>query len=454
MDERLLIKNARIVLPQETLSGDLLIEKGKIIGIGSFEDDKAAMIIDAKNNYLIPGGIDAHVHFDLETALGRTADDFESGSKAAIAGGSTCIIDFITPGRNESLLSAFEKRKKQIHKISTDYSFHQSITHWDDKTALEMENTVFQQGITSFKTYLAYTSSIGIDLQTLEKVMRKAAELNAIVLIHSEDGQAIDRAITASDDTFANIGATHQNIHTAETEIAAILQVIEIAKKTQCKIYIVHLTTAEGIQAVKQAQKQGFEIYAETCPQYFVFSDEVYSDNNQAIHFMLSPPIRSEYHQKIIGMSAAKGDFHCINTDHCSFSEKAKEKAKKYSDIPQGISGVQYRLMLAHQHLIVDKGMSWQDFSKIISGHQAKLFNLPNKGKIEIGFDADLVLLQEIPQIKIKELTKDYSLSGENIYDDEVVSIAIDSVIKSGKIVFRNRGFTQTFCQGKYIKRH
>ncbi len=453
MSNKLFIKNASIVTPSEIIIGHLLMNDGKISEIGNIEQATDCLIIDAQQNYLLPGGIDAHVHFDLETPNGKTADDFISGSKAALAGGTTTIIDFITPKRKQSLLSAFNNRLKQAQNIYTDFSFHQSITSWNTGTAQQMEDAVKQQGITSFKTYLTYSGSIGINLEILEKVMLQAAKLNAIVLVHAENGKLNDQLSKEYEKSLRNPGFIHKKTHPVESEVQAIQDVIKLTEKTNCQTYIVHVSTKKGIQAIHEAKEKGLPIYAETCPQYFVFNDIAYSKSGRkSIENILSPPLRQRTHQQAILQSLAKGNFDCVSTDHCSFNWQVKNN-KNYFKIPHGIGGVQYRILMSHYHLISSSLISWLDFVHLTAENPAKIFGLQSKGKIEIGFDADLVLFnQNIDRSEIGTL-KDFSKSDINVYKNENIFGEIEMVIKGGHIVFKNGELTDGLTSGCFIKR-
>jgi len=455
MSKTTYIKNAKIVTPNGLVSGSLLIENGIIKNIGEVEVPENAHIIDAFNQYLLPGGIDAHVHFDLQTKNGRTADDFKSGSLAALAGGTTTIIDFISPEKNQDLQDAFNLRVKDIQDIYTNYSFHQSITHWDKNTAKQMEEAVKYQSITSFKTYLTYSSTIGIDLGILEKVMNKSAELNTIVLVHAEDGDLNNRLSEDFKLSPRSPGYIHKKTHPVKSEVQAIKNVIELVKKTACKTYIVHVSTEEGIEAIIEAKNAGLPIYAETCPQYFCLHDQVYAKKGRnSIENIMSPPLRDRPQQQAILQYLALEKFDCISTDHCSFMWKDKyHPSKSYFDIPQGIGGVQYRILLSHRHLISTGMANWSDFAKLIAGNPAEIFGLKNKGKIEVGYDADLVLLEEtLDRTKIDNL-KNYSKSDINVFAKQGILSKINYVIKGGEIVVEKGELKENITQGKFIQR-
>ena len=453
MNSKLLIKNAKIVCPSEVISGSVFIENGQISKIGQIQEQTDWEIIDADGNYLLPGGIDAHVHFSLNTPNGNTADNFESGSKAALAGGTTSIIDFITPSRESKLQEAFEHRLEQAKDSYTDFSFHQSITSWDDSTAQQMEDAVKTQGITSFKTYLTYSSSIGIGFEILEKVMIQAAKLQAIVLVHAEMGDINDQLAEEYKDSKKSAGYIHKKTHPVESEVQAIQEVLKLTEKTGCRTYIVHVSTQGGMQAIIDAKKQGLPVYAETCPQYFSLHDHIYSKNNRAsVESILSPPLRPINHMEYILQSIAKGDVDCLSTDHCSFSWKDKNQ-ENYFNIPHGIGGVQFRLQLSHQYLVGQGMINWLNFAKLTAENPARIFGLSNKGKIEVGYDADLVLMKTFDKKTKISSFHDYSKSDINVFGNLGVWTKIQAVIKNGKLVFDKGQFNKDLTKGQFIQK-
>jgi len=432
-----------------------LIQNGIIKKIGEIDIDESLPIIDAQNQYLLPGAIDPHVHFHLKTRFGRNADTFESGSRAALAGGTTTIIDFITPEPGEDLTQALLNRKGEIKNIYTDYHFHQSITEWNQDTASQMQHCVENLGIHSFKTYLTYRSTIGIDDKLLEKVMQKAATLDALVLVHAEDGEEIDSLIKKfkySPKSPANI---HMKTHPVSSEVNAIKKVVALCEKTRCKTYIVHVSTAEGMQCIYEAKKNGTPIFAETCTQYYLMHDTIYKRKDEfSILNILSPPLRPITERNSILQGLMKDDYiDCLSTDHCPFTKGMKLiPDHQYKDIPHGIGGVQFRNLLFHQHFIFKSLLPWQKMAELTAENAAKIFNLPNKGKIEEGFDADLVLYKELPKsIKIKQL-RDYSLSDINVYKNQNIQAEIQWVIKAGKVVYQDGEFKSDLEQGNFLK--
>ena len=450
----LYIKNAKIVTSNGSIHGDLLMEEGKIKQIGTIKDNTASRTIDAKNQFVLPGGIDAHVHFKLKTKGIYTADDFESGSKAALAGGTTTIIDFVTPSNNQSLHQALESRKVEAAASYTDYAFHQSITHWNQNTEREMKEAVQQYGITSFKVYLAYQDTIGIDFSILEKVMEAASKLDALVMIHAEVGELIKELEDKVFDKQALL--KHQLTHPAKVEYMAIVKALELVEKTSCKTYFVHVSTQKGIELINNAKKKGLPVFAETCPQYFLFHDQSFRfDKDMEVYSIMSPPIRSINNKRAIFNAVSHRQFDCIHTDHCAFMKSQKmAQVNSYEDMPNGIGGVQQRLSLVLNEFVSSGILSWQDFALLTADRAAKIFGLPNKGSIKVGNDADLVIYKENPKMVPLREYHDFSKSDIHIYANKKVRFIPDIVIKSGIVVFEDGIFKDPLPSGKYLQKN
>lgn len=448
----LLIKNAKLVLAEEILEADLLIAKGKIAKIGSQISATNIPILDAGGRFVLPAGIDPHVHLALPTPYGPSCDDFESGSHAALAGGTTTFIDFITPNKGQNLIEAYHQRLAEVKNCACDYAFHMSIIEWRKGIPKEMEECVKDCGITSFKTYLAYQASVGIHFEELEKVMQVAKSLNAMVTIHAEMGDAIDQLRAEALKNKQKDVVYHANTRPDYTEYQAVEKVIELVKKTNCPTYIVHVSTAKSLSKIAQAQKENLPIFAETCPQYFTFNDSVYDKPEaESLGFVLSPPIRSEENRLGIEKQIAAGTVSTLGTDHCPFTLAQKQKGKNFTEIPNGTGGIQHRLSIFYSRFVHSKQLSIQSMVKLTAAHPAHLFRLPNKGEIALGFDADLVVWQEKAQ-KVKEQTL-YSKGDIPIYANEIIQGKADTVIKGGEIVYQNGKLNSDLLSGRYIFR-
>ena len=453
----ILIRNGTVVTSDSKKLNDVFISNGVIKRIGK---DLGALqgnahVIDAAGMYVFPGGIDPHVHFDLLTPAGNSSDNFETGSMAAIAGGTTSVIDFVTPSKTQSLIDAFNERLIVAKNSLIDYGFHMGITSWNSNTVAEMKHCV-SQGMTSFKTYLAYKYSIGIDREALLNIMKIAAKLNATVSVHCEDG---DRISELQKEFIAKKCLTpdyHAASRPPEVEYESVKQVLALAKVAKCKVYIVHVSTEGSVRLIKSAQLSGQKVFAETCPQYLLLDDSLnHLPGFESAKYVLSPPLRSKENKKALCRAVEKGVFNVIATDHCPFNFKGQKDAglRDFRRIPNGAGGIEHRMSLLYTYGVVKKKISLNKFVDLTSTRAAKIFGLyPKKGEIAVGSDADLVIwnpkLKNVISHKTQHQRCDY-----NIYEGFKTIGAPETVIVGGKIAFASGEIQIEGLKGKYLKR-
>ena len=437
---QLLIINGTIFNAETTLVADVGVSEGLIKEIGQLNpsDFPDYKIIDAKGKYIFPGGIDPHVHLELSTPAGPSCDDFLSGSKAAIAGGTTFLIDFVTPSRGQSLMKALAFRLKESNKCLVDYTLHMGITWFDETIPQQMEWCVNEVGIKSFKAYLAYKGSIGIEYWELEQVMKKAASLNAIVLVHCEEGDVIMQ----NQKQFIREGKTEPLYHAlsrpAESESESVRKVVDLCRKTGCKTYIVHTSTAKSLEYVREAKKEGLPLFCETCPQYLLLDESVYSKPlPDSLKYVISPPLRSKKDQEALWKALADGTVDVISTDHCPFNTKGQKDVgiNDFTKIPNGAGGIENRLTLLYTYGVLTKKISLQQFVGLTSTNAARIFGLyPQKGAIEVGSDADLVIWNPDEKSVISVETQ-LQKCDSAIYEGMAIRGEAESVIVKGNIV-------------------
>ena len=437
---QLLIINGTIFNAETTLVADVGVSEGLIKEIGQLNpsDFPDYKIIDAKGKYIFPGGIDPHVHLELSTPAGPSCDDFLSGSKAAIAGGTTFLIDFVTPSRGQSLMKALAFRLKESNKCLVDYTLHMGITWFDETIPQQMEWCVNEVGIKSFKAYLAYKGSIGIEYWELEQVMKKAASLNAIVLVHCEEGDVIMQ----NQKQFIREGKTEPLYHAlsrpAESESESVRKVVDLCRKTGCKTYIVHTSTAKSLEYVREAKKEGLPLFCETCPQYLLLDESVYSKPlPDSLKYVISPPLRSKKDQEALWKALADGTVDVISTDHCPFNTKGQKDVgiNDFTKIPNGAGGIENRLTLLYTYGVLTKKISLRQFVGLTSTNAARIFELyPQKGAIEVGSDADLVIWNPDEKSVISVETQ-LQKCDSAIYEGMAIRGEAESVIVKGNIV-------------------
>ncbi len=452
----ILITNGLTHTPDKIYISDILIKEGKIAQImPEIPVSPDWLIVDASGKMVFPGGIDAHVHMELPTTSGNSSDDFFSGSKAAIAGGTTAIIDFVTPARGDSFINAFKERENLAIKSLIDYAFHVSPTWWGKESAGEMEILVKEFGVTSFKCYMAYQKTVGINEEILVEVMRTAKKLNALVTLHCEDNSIIQKNIAQ----FISEGKTSPNYHPLsrpnEAEKKAVQKAISLASKTGCKIYIVHVSTAGAVNLIRKAQNSGIEIYAETCPQYLLLDDSVYDQPfEKSAPYVMSPPLRKKEDQEALWEALADGTIQTVGTDHCPFNLKGQKNRgeNNFTLIPGGAGGVEHRLSLLYAYGVLTKRISLEQFIKVTSENPAILFGIKNKGKIKTGYDADLVIWNPVKESVISAKTHHQNCD-TNIYEGRKVKGIPEMVIANGRIVLEQGKIITTGLAGNYIHR-
>ena len=385
-----ILKNGTLVTPEGMLQADLAMENDKITAIGAdlpvSENDK---VVDCTGCIVFPGFIDGHTHLDLVNALGHTADNFETGTRGAVCGGTTTCMDMATQENGDTLVHTMEVWKDLAQNISCNYGIHMSITDWNERTKAEIQ-TMADEGITTYKTYTAYGIAID-DIATME-VLKELKTVNGICGVHCENGpvipalqkQVLDQGITSP--------AGHPISKPDILEAEAINRVCYLASLADAPVHVVHLSSKLGLEEVRAARKRGQTVYVETCPQYLLFDDSVYSRPDGS-KFVLSPPIRKQADSEALKEAIINGEIGTIATDHCpfNFSLKQEQAAKGFDHIPGGGAGVEHRpvLMLT----LFKDDLDYVQINKILSENAAKLFNLyPKKGALMVGSDADITV--------------------------------------------------------------
>jgi dihydropyrimidinase len=452
----ILIKNAHIITSSSDYFSNILIDQGKITAINhNIINAEIDLTIDASNYLVFPGGIDAHVHLDLPTPAGNSSDNFETGTLTAIAGGTTSIIDFVTPRRNQSLIEALEQRKIVAQNSCIDYKFHVGISGWNENTEKEMEICVKEYGVKSFKTYLAYKDSIGIEYSELTKIIKTAKNLNALVTVHCENG---DKVKLLQNQLILE-GKTGPEFHPIsrppEIEAEAVKEVLEIAKQLDAPIYLVHISTKESVELICEARKQGVKIFAETCPQYLILNDSVYEKPDfEKAAFVISPPIREKSHSVALWNAIQDGVFDVIATDHCPFNlHGQKDKGlNNFTRIPNGAGGIEHRLALLFTYGVLQDRITLNRFVEITSTKPAKIFGIyPQKGEIAVGSDADVLIWN--PKIENTISVKTHHQNCDsNIYEGMKTLGAPEYVIVNGSIVFEKEQLFTNCHKGKYLQ--
>ncbi len=435
----LLIKNGKIINHDRSFEADIFIKNGLIVKIDTNiqTHNPDTKIINADGKLVFPGGIDPHVHMQLPTPAGLSSDDFYTGSRAALFGGTTTIIDFVTPQRGQSLISALEVRKAESAKSIINTRLHVSPVEWRPSTESEINECIHTHGIKSFKCYMAYKSSIGLDDDALFNVMKVVGEADGLVTLHCEDGDEIETLRLKYARSFLSVCEAHAKSRPPGLEAKAVATAINLAQKAQCPIYIVHVSSRQSLHLIKAAQQAGQMVYAETCPQYLLLDKSKYTpDFEKAAAYVMSPPLRSPSDNEALWQGLANNLISTTGTDHCPFLLSQKMIGRDdFRKIPNGAGGVEHRLALLFTYGILNKKISLNKFVEITSTNAAKIFGLyPQKGIIAKGADADIVIWNPNKKSVISTETH-HQNSDLNIYNGFPIIGEPEMVILGGNIL-------------------
>jgi dihydropyrimidinase len=443
-----LIKNGRIADKNGCYDADLIIKNGKITYIGDGLDASGLEVIDASGCYVMPGFIDTHTHFDLNTGSCITADDFNTGTRAAIMGGTTTVLDFATQDRDGTLNEALNVWREKAKTAHCNYGFHMAIARWDKETEAEMADMT-REGITSYKMYMVY-DSLRVDDGSLYAALKAAKQYGAIIVVHCENWDTLLRITQEVKDRGILGPEGHPLSRPNDIEAEAVARYMRLAKLADAPAYVVHLSTHEGLEEALRARKRGQEVYLETCPQYLFLDDEHYLDPDGA-KFVMSPPLRKKEDNKALITACARGEIDTLGTDHCSFTMAQKLAAADFSGIPNGGAGVRWRGELLYTYGVLAGRMTMQRFSALMSGNAASIFGLAGRGRIAKDFAADVVIWDGAVSRTISDTDGEHNCDNTPFNGMEVKGCAKhvflngELVVKDGKLIAENRG--------RYIRR-
>ncbi len=458
-ERKTLIKNGTVVTPGGVVDADILIQGETIAQIRHRDQDRNpaadATVIDAQGLIVIPGGIDVHTHFNLDVGIAKAQDDFYTGTVAAAMGGTTTIVDH--PGFGPENCSIFHQIEK-YHGFAQgnaviDYAFHGVLQHLNEEVLRDIPRLA-DQGITSMKAYMTYGHMFSSDM--LARLFEVTQKSGVLIAVHAEDDTMINRLRREFQEAGKTDAIYHALSRPNETEAKAVREVIDIAAVNNAPLYIVHLTTRQGLEAVKAARQSGRAVFAETCPQYLFLDEDAYrEDDHGGLKYVMSPPLRSKTDQAALWQGLEDETISTVGTDHCPFDFKLKKQLAKddFTRCPGGAPGVEARIPLMFSGLVKDLETDLTRFCRLVSENPARIMGLyPKKGIIKAGADADIVLMD--PR---KNTTLSHGMLHENVDYTPYEGIRVNSwpvlTMVRGEVVVKNGVFTGQKGFGRFIKR-
>jgi dihydropyrimidinase len=451
-----LIQNGTVVTARETRQADVLIEDGKIKEVRAGIPADNARAIDARGMYVIPGGIDAHTHLDMPFGGTTSSDDFETGTRAAAFGGTTSIVDFAIQPRGTRMRDALDTwRKKAEGRACVDYGLHMIVTDLGGAGLEDMDEMV-NEGVASFKLFMAYPNVLMVDDATIFRALSQTAKNGALICMHAENGSVIDVMIARALAEGKKAPVYHALTRPPRAEAEAVHRAIAMAEIAGAPVYIVHLSSEDALNQVREARDRGVPAFAETCPQYLLLSiEELERPGFEGAKYVFTPPLRPRKHLPKLWDGLKHDHLQVVSTDHCPFCFKDQKAMGKddFTKIPNGGPGIENRMQLIYHHGVNAGKLTLNRFVEITSTAPARIFGMyPNKGEIAPGSDADLVIwdpeVRHVISAETHHMRVDYSM-----YEGFEVRGNARTVMSRGEVVVDNGAFLGKAGRGRYLKR-
>ncbi|MFJ2113659.1 dihydropyrimidinase [Streptomyces sp. NPDC087850] len=457
---RTLIRGGLVITASDEIHADVLIEDGRIAalaapGSGAAEGWTAGCTIDATGKYVIPGGVDAHTHMELPFGGTFASDTFGTGTRAAAWGGTTTIVDFAVQSRGRALREGLDAWfAKADGNCAIDYAFHMIMSDVTESTLKEMDLLV-QEGVTSFKLFMAYPGVFYSDDGQILRAMQRASHNGGLIMMHAENGIAIDVLVEQALAADRTDPRYHGEVRKALLEAEATHRAIQLARVADAPLYVVHVSAEEALAELATARDKGLPVFGETCPQYlFLSTDNLAEPDFEGAKYVCSTPLRPVEHQAALWRGLRTNDLQVVSTDHCPFCFSGQKELGRgdFSKIPNGLPGVENRMDLLHQAVVEGK-LSRRRWIEIACASPARMFGLyPRKGTIAPGADADVVIYDPLAEQTVSAETHHMNVD-YSAYEGKRITGQVETVLSRGELVIDRREFTGMAGHGQYTPR-
>jgi dihydropyrimidinase len=452
-----LIKGGRVLTATDDYVGDVFVDGERISLLGEDLDVTADTTIDASGKLVLPGLVDPHTHLDMPFGGTTTIDDVQSGQTAAAFGGTTCHVDFCIQPQGATFAAALDEwRSKANGKQVIDMGYHIAITDLSDPERLEELATLPEQGVTSYKLFMAYKGALQVDDETLFKSMEVAAASGAVVMVHAENGDAIDVLVKQALAAGNTAPHFHALTRPPETEGEATNRAIQLSHVAGCPLYVVHVSCQESVEPIALAREKGWDVWGETCTQYF-FIDQSFLERPdfEGAKYVYTPPPRARENQDVLWNAVRTDVLSAVSTDHCSFLWDGQKTLGRddFSKIPNGGPGLEDRLRMIHHFGVREGRISLNRMVELLATNPAKLFGLyPRKGTLAVGSDADIVVFDPEKRVTISAATH-HSKADYSLYEGTEVQGAPEVVLLRGHVLVENGTLVARPGIGQFVKR-
>ncbi|MFI0899237.1 dihydropyrimidinase [Streptomyces sp. NPDC020983] len=460
MTARTLIRGGLVVTAAEEVHADVLIDAGRIAALAAHDSDAAASltadtVIDATGRYVVPGGVDAHTHMEMPFGGTTASDTFETGTRAAVWGGTTTIVDFAVQDVGGSLRAGLDAwHEKADGRCAVDYGFHMIVADVHDRTLREMDALV-EEGVTSFKLFMAYPGVFYSDDGRILRAFQKAAGNGALPMVHAENGIAIDVLVRQALEAGRTGPRVHGEVRHALLEAEATHRAIQLARVAGSPLYVVHVSAEQALAELTAARDLGLPVFGETCPQYlFLSADRLAEPDFEGAKYVCSTPLRPREHQAALWRGLRTDDLQVVSTDHCPFCFAGQKELGRgdFSRIPNGLPGVEHRMDLLHQ-AVVEGRLSRRRWIDVACAAPARMFGLyPRKGTLAPGSDADVVVYDphagQTLSARTHHMNVDYSA-----YEGRTLTGRVETVLSRGVPVVDRGTYVGRAGHGQYTPR-